>query len=64
MDKRKEQVTDRINLLLDVLQRTMKTTNVMIGFDLKEKKLILMEKETKCFVRVDLGDLNNLLEEK
>ena len=32
--------------------------NLLIGFDLKEKKLIIADKDTKQFSRIDLGEIN------
>ena len=32
--------------------------NLLIGFDLKEKKLIVTDKDSKQFSRIDLGKIN------
>lgn len=57
----KEQAIDNINLVLMVLQQTMKTAGVAIGFDLKNKKLVLQDIKTQLISRVDLDELNSVL---
>lgn len=58
----KEQASENINLFLAVLQQTMKTTGVAMGWDLENKKLVLQDVKTKLIARVDLTELNkNLL---
>ena len=59
----KEQARENINLFLTVLQQTMKTTGVAIGWDLENKKLVLQDVKTELITRVDLTELNkNLLD--
>lgn len=58
----KEQARENINLFLTVLQQTIKTTGVAIGWDLENKKLVLQDVKTELIARVDLTELNkNLL---
>ncbi len=57
----KEEARDNMNLLLTVLQQTMKTTGVALGWDLKNKKLVLQDVKTKLVSRVDLEELNKTL---
>lgn len=56
----KEEIQERMTLLLQVMQQTMLTTNIAIGFDLDKKKLALVDVETKATSRVDLGELNGI----
>lgn len=58
----KEVTEERFNLFLDILQTTMKSTGVAIGFDLESKKLILFDIETELSAKVDLEKLNKCLE--
>lgn len=50
---------ERINFFLNVLQKTMKTCDMKLGFDLKEKKLVIQDVQTKLFSRIGLEELNN-----
>ena len=56
----KDDIYERMTLLLQVLQQTMITTNIAIGFDIEAKKLVLFDVETKITSRVDLEDLNKI----
>lgn len=56
----KEEIQERMTLLLQVLQQTMLTTNIAIGFDLEKKKLVLVDVETNATSRVDLEELNGI----
>lgn len=55
---KKSEVKERMTLLLQVLQQTMLTTNIAIGFDLEKKKLVLKDVESGLISRVDLEELN------
>ncbi|WP_315080792.1 hypothetical protein [uncultured Clostridium sp.] len=59
VDNDKLEAKERINFFLNMLQRTMKTCEMKIGFDLKENKLIIQDVQTELFSRVELGELNN-----
>lgn len=50
---------ERINFFLNILQKTMKTCDMKIGFDLKEKKLVIQDVQTELFSRIELENLNN-----
>ncbi|CAI3209851.1 hypothetical protein [Clostridium neonatale] len=55
----KLEAKERINFFLNVLQKTMKTCDMKLGFDLKEKKLVIQDVQTKLFSRIGLEELNN-----
>lgn len=55
----KLEATERINFFANMLQMTMKTCEMKIGFDLKEKKLIIQDVQTELFSRIELEKLNN-----
>ena len=55
----KLEATERINFFANMLQKTMKTCEMKIGFDLKEKKLIIQDVQTELFSRIELEKLNN-----
>ena len=59
MNNNKLEAEERINFFLNALQRTMKVCNMKIGFDLKEKKLIIQDVQTELFSRIELEKLNN-----
>ena len=50
-----------MNLFLSVLQVTMKTTGIALGWDLKNKKLVLQDVKTGLISRVNLEELNKNL---
>lgn len=56
----KSEVKERMTLLLQVMQQTMLTTNIAIGFDLKNTKLVLKDVESGLISRVDLEELNKI----
>lgn len=60
IEVKKGEVQQRMTLLLQVLQQTMLTTNIAIGFDLENKKLVLKCVETGLISRVDLEELNKI----
>lgn len=55
----KLEAKERINFFLNVLQKTMKTCDMKLGFDLKEKKLVIQDVQTELFSRIGLEELNN-----
>ncbi|NFF59787.1 hypothetical protein FDB08_02485 [Clostridium botulinum] len=57
----KEEARDNMNLFLSVLQMTMKTTGIALGWDLKNKKLVLQDVKTGLISRVNLEELNKIL---
>ncbi|KEH90590.1 hypothetical protein [Clostridium botulinum] len=57
----KEEARDNMNLFLSVLQVTMKTTGIALGWDLKNKKLVLQDVKTGLISRVNLEELNKNL---
>ncbi|KOC33880.1 hypothetical protein [Clostridium botulinum] len=57
----KQEARDNMNLLLNVLQTTMKSTGIAIGWDLKNKKLVLQDVKTGLISRVNLEELNKIL---
>ena len=50
---------ERINFFLNFLQNTMKTCDMKLGFDLKQKKLVIQDVQTELFSRIGLEELNN-----
>lgn len=56
----KKDIMEKMTLLLQVMQQTMLTTGVAIGFDLENKKLVLKDVETGLISRVNLEDLNRI----
>lgn len=60
IEVKKGKVQGRMTLLLQVLQQTMLTTNIAIGFDLKNTKLVLKDVESGLISRVDLEELNKI----
>lgn len=59
IDNDKFEAQERINFFLGIIQKTMKACNIMIGFDLKEKKLIIQDLQTELFSRIELEKLND-----
>lgn len=59
----KSEVKERMTLLLQVMQQTMLTTNIAIGFDLENKKLVLKDVESGLISRVNLEELNKIFVE-
>ncbi|KEI16861.1 hypothetical protein Z959_08500 [Clostridium novyi B str. ATCC 27606] len=57
----KEEARDNMNLFLSVLQVTMKTTGIALGWDLKNKKLVLQDVKTGLISRINLEELNKNL---
>lgn len=57
----KEEARDNMNLFLTVLQQTMKTTGVAMGWDIQNQKLVLQDVRTGLISRVDLEELNKNL---
>lgn len=57
----KKEARDNMNLFLTVLQKTMKTTGIALGWDLKNKKLVLQDVKTGLISRVNLEELNKNL---
>lgn len=55
----KLEAKERINFFLNILQNTMKTCDMKLGFDLKEKKLVIQDVQTELFSRIGLEELNN-----
>lgn len=63
IEVKKGEVQERMTLLLQVMQQTMLTTNIAIGFDLKNTKLVLKDVESGLISRVDLEELNKIFAE-
>ena len=59
----KKLIEQKMTLLLQVLQQTMLTTKIAIGFDMDQKKLVLNDVETGLITRVDLEELNKIFVE-
>lgn len=57
----KEEARDNMNLFLTVLQQTMKTTGIAMGWDIQNQKLVLQDVRTGLISRVDLEELNKNL---
>lgn len=57
-------INERMTLLVHMLQTTMETTGIAVGFDLKEEKLVLKDIYSSAISRVDLGELNSILNKK
>ena len=58
---KQEQAKENMNLFLMVLQQTMKTTGIALGWDLENKKLVLQDVSTQLITRIELTDLNSNL---
>ena len=54
----RDEAKDNINLLLTMMQTTMKTAGVAIGYDLKNNKLVFKDIKTGLISRIDLEELN------
>lgn len=63
MDNKAES-NQRINLFLQVLQIQMESCNVALGWDEKQRKLVLLDVETGNLARVDLTELNKCVGNK
>lgn len=59
VDKDKLEATERINFFVNMLQMTMKSCEMRIGVDLKEKKLVIQDVQTELFSRIEFDKLNN-----
>lgn len=57
----KEEVKNKMNLLLNILENAMKTTGIEIGWDLESQKLVLRDIETDFITRIALQDLNKVV---
>ena len=64
IEVKKGEIQERMTLLLQVMQQTMLTTNIAIGFDLENKKLVLKDVESGLISRVDLEELNGIFVEE
>lgn len=53
-----EQAKENMDLLLMMMQQTMKTIGVAIGWNEKDKKLVLLDVKTRLTANVDLEELN------
>lgn len=60
VEVKKSEVRERMTLLLQVMQQTMLTTNIAIGFDLQNTKLVLKDVESGLISRVELEELNKI----
>lgn len=56
----KNEVKDRFQLFLTMLEMTMRNTGVLMGWDKKQDKLVLMDVDTKMTTRIDLEELNKI----
>lgn len=56
--KDKVEVRSEMELFLTMLVNTMKTCNILMGWDVKANKLVLLEKDTNLITRVDLEEIN------
>lgn len=56
-----EEARDNMNLFLTVLQQTMKTTGIAIGWDIRNQKLVLQDVKTGLISRINLEELNQIL---
>ena len=54
----RDEAKDNINLLLTMMQTTMKTAGVSIGYELKNNKLVFKDIKTGLISRIDLEELN------
>lgn len=52
-----DEALESINLLLNVIQSTMGLTKCTLGFDLKEKKLVVLHLPTNKIAKIDLEEL-------
>ena len=59
IDNDKLEATERINFFVNMLQMTMKSCEMRIGIDLKEKKLVIQDVQTELFIRIEFDKLNN-----
>ena len=59
VDNDKLEAKERIEFFVNMLQKTMKTCEMKIGFDLKENKLVIQDVKTELFSRVEIEKLNN-----
>lgn len=56
-----QQAIDNMKLFVNVLEKTMKTFNIVLGWDIKNKQLVLKDMKTGTMGRVELGELNKVL---
>ena len=54
----KEELKNNIETCMSLIIDNLACFNLLIGFDLKEKKLIIADKDTKQFSRIDLEEIN------
>lgn len=54
----KQETKDKFELFLTMIEMTMRNTGVIMGWDKKQDKLVLMDVETKLTTRIDLEELN------
>ena len=59
IDNNKLEATERINFFVNMLQMAMKSCEMKIGVDLKEKKLVIQDVQTELFSRIEFEKLNN-----
>lgn len=59
IDNDKLEATERINFFVNMLQMTMRSCEMRIGIDLKEKKLVIQDVQTELFIRIEFDKLNN-----
>lgn len=55
----KVEVKERIDFFLQILQIQIKSCNIALGWDEKQKKLVLLDVETKRLGRIELAELND-----
>lgn len=53
-----ESSREKFEFFTFILQQQMKNMNVAIGFDMENKKLVLLDAGTKNISRIDLDELN------
>lgn len=59
MDNDRLEAKERIDLFVQTMQVVMKSCGVKIGWDLKQKKLVIQDVQTELISRVELENLNN-----
>lgn len=58
-DKQELEAKERMQFFINILQKTMKSCDMKVGFDLKQKKLVIQDVESQLVCRIDLIELNN-----
>lgn len=58
-DNDKLEAKERIDFFVNILQKTMKSCDMKLGWDLTQKKLVIQDVQTELISRIELEKLNN-----